>query len=122
MRRRKFGALLGGAATASAVWPSRLRAQKATPVVGYLGIGAPQGGTTGVDALRQGLSEIGYVERHNLMIEHRWAEGRLNRLRHGRRRAVCRLGTRMRLAGHEDGCMRCGGRGSPLKQQPDRWP
>jgi putative ABC transport system substrate-binding protein len=80
MRRRKFGALLGGAATASAVWPSRLRAQKATPVVGYLGIGAPQGGTTGVDALRQGLSEIGYVERHNLMIEHRWAEGRLNRL------------------------------------------
>jgi putative ABC transport system substrate-binding protein len=78
MRRREFSILLGGAATASAVRP--LSAQKATPVIGYIGIGTPVGGTAGVDALRKGLSETGYVEGQNLVIEYRWAEGRLDRL------------------------------------------
>jgi putative ABC transport system substrate-binding protein len=80
MRRRKFSTLLGGAATVSAVWPSHLSAQKATPVVGYLGITTSRSGTRGVGALRQGLSEAGYVEGHNLTIEYRWADGRLDRL------------------------------------------
>jgi putative ABC transport system substrate-binding protein len=80
MRRRKFSTLLGGAATASAVWPSPLSAQKATPVIGYLGIGTPSPAGSGVAALRQGLSETGYVEGQNLTIEYRWAEGRLDRL------------------------------------------
>jgi len=42
MRRREFSTLLGAAATASTVWPSLLSAQqKATPVIGNLGSGAP---------------------------------------------------------------------------------
>ena len=32
------------------------------------------------DALRQGLREIGYVEGQNLVVEERWADGRLDRL------------------------------------------
>lgn len=80
MRRRDFSTLLGGAATASAVWLSPLSAQKPTPVIGYIGLGTPLGGTVGVDALRQGLSVTGYVEEQNLTIEYRWAEGRLDRL------------------------------------------
>ena len=81
MRRREFSTLLGGAATASTVWPSPLSAQqKATPVIGYLGIGTPGPAAPSVAAFRQGLSETGYVEGQNLAIEYRWAEGRFDRL------------------------------------------
>jgi putative tryptophan/tyrosine transport system substrate-binding protein len=78
MRRREFSTFLGGTAMASTIWPSPLSAQqKATPVIGYLGTV-----TFSVTeaALRQGLSETGYVEGQNLTIEYRWAEGRLDRL------------------------------------------
>jgi putative ABC transport system substrate-binding protein len=78
MKRREFNILLGGAATASTVWPSTLSAQqKATPVIGFLGIGTALTRTPGVDAaFRQALSETGYIEGQNLTIEYRWAEGR----------------------------------------------
>jgi putative ABC transport system substrate-binding protein len=80
MRRREFSTLLGGAATASTVWPSPLSAQKAMPVIGYLGNGAPGTSAGGVAAFRQGLSETGYVEGQNLTIEYVWAEGFRDRL------------------------------------------
>jgi putative ABC transport system substrate-binding protein len=81
MRRREFGTLLGGAATASTVWPSPLSAQqRATPVIGYLSISTPGPSARSVAALRQGLSETGYVEGQNLTIEYRWAEGLFDRL------------------------------------------
>src|SRR5260370_11717859 len=81
MRRREFSTLLGAAATASTIWPFAARAQqKATPVIGYLGNGSPSPGAHLVAALRQRLSETGYVEGQNLTIEYRWAEGRLERL------------------------------------------
>jgi putative ABC transport system substrate-binding protein len=81
MRRREFSTLLGGAATASTVWPSPLSAQqKAMRVIGYLGGATPGRGAPYVAALRQGLSETGYVEGQNLEIESRWSEGRYDRL------------------------------------------
>jgi putative ABC transport system substrate-binding protein len=81
MRRRDFSTLLGGAATASTVWPFAARAQqKAMPVIGFLGNGAPGPSAVAVAGVRQGLSETGYVEGQNLTIEYRWAEGRLDRL------------------------------------------
>jgi putative ABC transport system substrate-binding protein len=79
MRRREFNTLLGGAATASTVWSIAARAQqKATPVIGYLSPGSPP--APYVAALRQGLSETGYVDGQNLVIEYRRAEGRFDRL------------------------------------------
>src|SRR5260370_34605127 len=81
MRRREFSTLLGAAATASIVWPSPLSAQqKATPVIGLLGMSTPSMAALNVAAIRQGLSEAGYVEGQNLTIEYVWAEGHFDRL------------------------------------------
>jgi putative ABC transport system substrate-binding protein len=78
MRRREFSTLLGAAATASTIWPFAAHAQqKATPVIGSLSAGAPDPSAPFVAALRQGLSETGYVEGQNLTIEYRWGGGSL---------------------------------------------
>jgi putative ABC transport system substrate-binding protein len=75
MRRRELLLVLGGAITAP---PRALRAQqKALPVIGFLSIASPGPSYEPlVAALRQGLSDAGYVEGQNLAIEYRWAEGR----------------------------------------------
>jgi putative tryptophan/tyrosine transport system substrate-binding protein len=77
MRRRELLLLVGGAVTAS----HALRAeQKAMPVIGFLsseGFGAL---ASRLASLRQGLSETGYIEGQNVVIEYRWAEGRFDRL------------------------------------------
>ena len=78
MRRRKFVAILGGVVVA---WPFAARAQqKAMPVIGVLSTGSPSVSSGPIMAFRQGLSEAGYAEGHNLAIEYRWAEGNYDRL------------------------------------------
>jgi putative ABC transport system substrate-binding protein len=58
-----------------------LRAQqKATPVIGFLSGATSDGYAPFVAAFRQGLSEAGWVDGHNMMIEYRWAEGHYERL------------------------------------------
>ena len=48
--------------------------------IGFLTGGAPSSGTPRIDAFRQGLHELGYVEGKNIVIEYRHAEGKLGRL------------------------------------------
>jgi putative tryptophan/tyrosine transport system substrate-binding protein len=77
MRRREFITLLGGAT----VWPIAARAQSAAqPVVGLLTPGTPGRAEHLLALLRQILAEAGYVERRNLTIEYRAAEGKYERL------------------------------------------
>src|ERR1700704_3313183 len=78
MRRRDFLALIGGTTT---LRPLAAGAQqKAMPVIGYLDAGSAGMRASLVAALRQGLSETGYVEGQNVAMEFRWGEGSYDRV------------------------------------------
>jgi len=78
MRRRQFLGVLGGAAAA---WPLAVRAQQpAMPVIGFLSPGSLEADTSRMNAVRQGLAEIGYVEGQNAAIEYRGAQYQHDRL------------------------------------------
>ena len=78
MRRREFITLLGGAAGA---WPLAVRAQQpAMLVIGFLSPGSLEADTSRMNAVRQGLAEIGYVEGQNAAIEYRGAQYQHDRL------------------------------------------
>jgi putative tryptophan/tyrosine transport system substrate-binding protein len=71
IRRREFFTLLGG----TAAWPLTARAQQsAMPVVGILGISAPDTIGDRLRAFRLGLKEVGYIDGENLAIDYRWTE------------------------------------------------
>ena len=76
MRRREFITLLGGTAVV-AWWPVVGRTQQSArvPRMGFLGLGPASAWTSRVEALRQGLRDLGYIEGKNIVIEFRWADG-----------------------------------------------
>jgi putative tryptophan/tyrosine transport system substrate-binding protein len=51
---------------------------KKIPMIGYLA--ASSASTTNANGLRQGLSELGYVEGKTIAVEYRYAEGKLDQL------------------------------------------
>jgi len=50
------------------------------PRIGYLAASSLSGQSARIEAFRQGLRELGYVEGKNIVIEYRSAEGKLDRL------------------------------------------
>ena len=69
--------LLGVEVTAEAQQPTKI------PRIGILSNGSP--GPTDAyfqlfEAFRQGLRDLGYVEGQNILLEYRYAEGRLDRM------------------------------------------
>jgi len=58
------------------------QAQQSTkiPRIGYLGATSRSANAARIEAFRQGLRELGYVEGKNIIIENRYAEGKLDSL------------------------------------------
>jgi putative ABC transport system substrate-binding protein len=78
MRRRRFLAVLGGAA---ASWPLTTRAQQSRiPVVGYLHAVSPEGQQPDLAAFRKALAARGFVEGRNVAVEYRYAHNDYDRL------------------------------------------
>jgi len=79
MKRREFITLFGGAAAA---WPLAASAQQIKKVsrVGFLWDG-PDVFPDALEAFRQGLRDLGYVEGQTIAIEYRWADGKPERMR-----------------------------------------
>ena len=77
MRRRDFIKAIAGS---TLIWPLTARAQRATPVIGFLSNASSDGYRPQVTAFYQGLQESGYVEGRDVTIEYRWAEGRTDQL------------------------------------------
>jgi putative ABC transport system substrate-binding protein len=79
MRRRHFGAVLGGV-TASTGWPSNAQ-QKPMPLIGILDSTSPTPGEAPYEAaFIQGLADTGYLVGQNVAIERRYGEGHYDRL------------------------------------------
>jgi putative tryptophan/tyrosine transport system substrate-binding protein len=75
MRRRAFVAGLGVAGMSfSAV------AQPAMRVIGFLHSGALEPNANRLAGFRKGLNDAGFVEKQNLTIVYRWADGKADRL------------------------------------------
>jgi hypothetical protein len=78
MQRREFITLIGGAA---ASWPFGAHAQQsAVPGVGFLSSLSPAYSERYAPGFREGLSEAGYREHQNVVIEYRSANGDIQRL------------------------------------------
>ncbi len=79
MDRRTFLATFAGGFLAV---PLAAEAQQVGKVyrVGFLGLTTPIDYATNLKAFRQGLRDLGYEEGGNILIDYRWAQGRVERL------------------------------------------
>jgi putative tryptophan/tyrosine transport system substrate-binding protein len=53
---------------------------KKVPRIGFLVAGSPSATSGRIEAFRQGLRELGYVDGKNIVIEYHYAEGKLDRI------------------------------------------
>ena len=60
--------------------PVAARQTKKIPRIGYLSPVSVSRSAASLGAFRQGLRQSGYIEGKNIIVEYRWAEGKLDRL------------------------------------------
>jgi putative ABC transport system substrate-binding protein len=79
MKRRAFLGTLAGGLLAAPLAAEALQPGKVWRI-GFLGAGTLASFGPGIEPLRLGLRDHGYVEGRNITIEYRWAENRYDRL------------------------------------------
>ena len=78
MRRRDF---IKGIAGSAAAWPLTARAQQPVmPIVGLVSPRSPEDSVRLGSGFRKALSETGYIEGQNVIVEYHWLEGQYDRL------------------------------------------
>ena len=60
--------------------PAEAQQPKKVPRISYLALDAPATNTYRADGFRQGLRQLGYAEGRDLVIESRFADGKIDRL------------------------------------------
>ena len=79
MRKAVFGFALSAMLFALCV-SAGAQQQAKVPRIGFLGGASASSYAARIDAFRQGLNELGYTEGKNIVIEYRYADGKLDRL------------------------------------------
>jgi putative tryptophan/tyrosine transport system substrate-binding protein len=79
MRKASFGFTLCTLLFALCV-SAGAQQQPKLPRIGFLGGASVSSYAARIDAFRQGLNELGYTEGKNIVIEYRYADGKLDRL------------------------------------------
>jgi putative ABC transport system substrate-binding protein len=79
--KRKIGFWLLATAFLATVPLAQSQQSMKIPRIGHLSAVSPSSISDRIKAFRQGLRDLGYVEGKNILIEYRYAEGKLDRLR-----------------------------------------
>jgi putative tryptophan/tyrosine transport system substrate-binding protein len=75
VRRAAFSAMLFALCVSA-----QAQEAKKIPRIGFLSTTSPSNVPGRLEAFQQGLRELGYVERKNIVVEYRYAEGKIDRL------------------------------------------
>jgi putative tryptophan/tyrosine transport system substrate-binding protein len=75
-----LAALLAAPLQAWAQAQAQAQAQARIFTIGFLGSGTSTASAASVDAFRDGLRELGWIEGRNIVVDYRFAEGRVERL------------------------------------------
>src|SRR5918999_4622009 len=62
------------------IYPVEAQDSKNIPRLGFLSVGAAQDERDRLGVFQEGLRELGYIEAKNILIEYRFADGKLDRL------------------------------------------
>jgi putative ABC transport system substrate-binding protein len=80
LRKTALASILFAGALLAVAVSVEAQQQKKIPRIGYLGVGSLNTNTYRTDAFRQGLRQLGYAEGKDILIEYRFADGKLDRL------------------------------------------
>jgi putative tryptophan/tyrosine transport system substrate-binding protein len=79
MATKSIVVLLVGLALAY-IHPAEAQQAKKIPRIGFLGAASASALTSQLDAFRQGLHELGYIEGKNIVVEYRYADAKVDRV------------------------------------------